>query len=91
MLVSVCRFRFAFRGTGESLLEAIRSRVSAAGGELTGSSSEGAFFLGSPAGDFRGRYEISGQTILLEVTEKPFFVPCGMIEARLAAFVKDTR
>jgi hypothetical protein len=41
-------------------------------------------------GDFRGTYSISGQTIFLEVADKPFFVPCGAIEARLAAYVKES-
>ena len=87
---SSCRFQFAFRGTGESLVDKIRSHVGRAGGDFAGSSSGGTFSLSTPVGTFRGTYAIWEQTIYLEVTDKPFFVPCGAIEARLAAYVKDS-
>ncbi len=88
--MSLCRFQFDFRGTGESLVEKIRSQVGRAGGDLTGSATEGTFSLSTPVGAFRGTYSISGQTIFLEVADKPLFVPCGTIEARLAAYVKES-
>ena len=88
--MSLCRFQFDFRGTGESLVEKIRSHVGRAGGELTGSATEGTFSLSTPVGVFHGTYSIAGQTIFLEVADKPFFVPCGAIEARLAAYVKES-
>lgn len=88
--MSLCRFQFDFRGTGESLVETIRSHVGRAGGEFLGSATEGRFSLSTPVGAFRGTYSIAGQTIFLEVADKPFFVPCGAIEARLAAYVKES-
>jgi hypothetical protein len=88
--LSACRFQFDFRGTGESLVEKIRSHVGRAGGDMTGSSTDGAFSLPSPIGAFRGTYRVSGQTIFLEVLDKPFFVPCGTIEARLSAYIKES-
>jgi hypothetical protein len=88
--LSLCRFQFDFRGTADSLVEHIRSHVSRAGGELTGSAAGGDFTLATPVGAFRGTYVISGQTIFLEVREKPFFVPCGTIEARLSSYIKES-
>ena len=88
--VSICRFQFVFRGTGESLVETIRSHVGRAGGELTGSATDGVFSLSTSVGAFRGSYAISRQTIFLEVADKPFFIPCRAIEARLAAYVKES-
>ena len=88
--MSLCRFQFDFRGTSESFVERIRSHVGRAGGELAGSATKGTFSLSTPAGAFRGIYTISEQTIFLEVADKPFFVPCGTIEARLAAYVKES-
>jgi hypothetical protein len=88
--LSLCRFQFAFTGTGESLVAKIRSHVGRAGGEFLGSATEGTFTLGTPVGVFRGTYSIAGQTIFLEVADKPFFVPCGAIETRLAAYVKES-
>jgi hypothetical protein len=88
--VSGCRFRFDFRGTSESLIEAVRSHLGRAGGELRGSATEGAFSLSTPVGAFHGTYAVTGQSIVLEVTDKPFFVPCAAIEARLASYVKES-
>ncbi len=88
--MSLCKFHFDFKGSGESLVAAIRSHVTRAGGELNGSATDGSFSLSTPVGAFRGTYSISGQTIFLEVLEKPFFVPCGTIEARLAGYIKES-
>ena len=88
--MSLCKFQFNFTGTSESLVENIRSHVGRAGGDLTGSATVGTFSLSTPVGAFRGTYTVSGQTIFLEVVDKPFFVPCGAIEARLGAYVKDS-
>jgi hypothetical protein len=89
--MSDCRFQFEFPQTAESLVETIQTHVSRAGGRFEGSSTEGIFVLSTPVGTFRGDYSIAGQTIFLVVTEKPFFVPCGAIEARLAEYVKGAR
>lgn len=87
----VCRFQFDFQGAGESLVEEIRSHVGRAGGELTGSANGGTFSLSTSIGAFQGTYTVSGQTIFLEVAAKPFFVPCRAIEARLAAYLKESK
>lgn len=89
--MSECRFQFDFPGSAEALVETIRTHVARAGGRFEGSSSEGIFVLSTPVGTFRGDYSIQEQTIFLVVGEKPFFVPCGAIEARLAEYVKGAR
>jgi hypothetical protein len=89
--MSDCRFQFDFPGSAEALVTTIRTHVSRAGGRFEGSSTEGIFVLSTPVGTFRGDYSIEGQTIFLVVTDKPFFVPCGAIEARLAEYIKGAR
>ena len=86
--MSTCRFQFDFRGSSEILLEQIRTRLAGAGGTLTGSTEQGSFSLGTPVGQFRGTYRVEVSTIVLEVTDKPFFVSCGAIEAALAPYLK---
>jgi hypothetical protein len=86
--MSQCRFHFDFEGSGESLVEKIRARLAGAGGTLTGSAEEGAFSLSTPVGQFRGTYRVEVRTIVLEVSDKPFFVSCGAIEATLSQYVK---
>jgi hypothetical protein len=87
--VSLCSFRFTFTGTGEALIEKFRSHFARAGGTLSGSEVEGSFVLPTPVGQFKGSYSVSGQTIAIDVSDKPAFVPCGLVEARLSQFVKD--
>ncbi len=89
--MSPCRFQFDFPGKADALVAAIRSHVSRAGGSFTGSSREGSFVLSTPVGIFRGTYTVSGQTIFLEVADKPFFVPCSAIEMKLAEYIRDAR
>lgn len=87
--MSLCRFRFTFTGTGEALIEKFRSHFSRAGGTLSGSDIEGSFVLPTPVGEFKGSYAVSGQTIAIDVSDKPAFVPCGLVEARLSKFVRE--
>ena len=62
-----------------------------AGGQFAGSSEVGHFSLPTPVSEFEGSYVIDKNTIRVEVTEKPFFVPCSAIEAKLLAIVKTER
>jgi hypothetical protein len=86
-----CRFEFAFGGTGASLVATIRSRVRDAGGSFEGSDTAGDFCLPTPIGEFRGRYMVATSSIAIEVDEKPFFVPCSAIEAKLLEYVENAR
>jgi hypothetical protein len=60
----------------------------AAGGQFEGSSATGRFALPTPIGTFEGTYTVDKATIWVEVNEKPFFVPCSAIEAKLVEIVK---
>jgi hypothetical protein len=63
--------------------------MSRVGGEFLGSATDGTFTLSTSIGVFRGTYSVSGQTMFLKVSKKPFFVPCAAIEARLAVYAKE--
>jgi hypothetical protein len=62
--------------------------VGRAGGSFVGSNEEGTFSLPTRVGTFRGTYEVIGNTLVIAVSGKPFFVPCGAIEAKLAEYVR---
>lgn len=89
--MSPCRFEYDFPGKADALVETIREHVSRAGGSFTGSASEGSFVLSTPIGSFRGTYAVSGQTLVLEVHNRPFFVPCSAIETKLAEYIRNAR
>jgi len=83
-----CRLRFDFSGSNRALVDKIRTKVTAAGGSFDGADAAGSFVLPTPIGAFEGDYLIEQQTIWIEVTRKPFFVPCSAIEAKLAEYVR---
>lgn len=86
-----CRFEFPFPGRADVLVETIQRHVARAGGSFDGSAAEGTFALSTPIGKFRGTYVVSGQTIVLEVRDRPFFVPCSAIETKLGEYIRDAR
>ena len=88
--MSLCRFDFGVATAGGSPVGVIRSHVEKAGGSFEGSDESGTFFLPTPLGEFRGRYLVSPTSITIEVDEKPFFVPCSAIEARLSEYVEKS-
>lgn len=85
--MSKCKFEFPLPGSKTDALSEIRSHVSGAGGTF----GEGEFALPTPVGTFRGRYEVVGESIVVDVTHKPVFVPCSAIESRLSHYVKGAR
>jgi hypothetical protein len=89
--VARCTFRFPFTGPGEAFAEMIHSHLSRAGATVSGSGTEVSFVVRTQLGRFGGRYSISEQTIVLEIVDKPFLVPCAVIEARLVQYFQATR
>jgi hypothetical protein len=89
--VSQCRFQFEFAGSATALVDKIQSKMTAAGGRFEGSPATGDFSLPTPVGVFEGTYSIDKNTIWVEVSDKPFFVPCSAIEAKLGELVRAER
>ena len=89
--MSDCRFQFEFAGSATSLVEKIQAKMTESGGRFEGSPANGDFSLPTPVGAFEGSYTIDKNTIWVEVSEKPFFVPCSAIEAKLGEIVKAER
>jgi len=86
--MSQCRFEFEFPGTGLALVEKLRAKMGEAGGSFDGSDSGGNFSMPTPIGQFGGDYSIDDHTIRVEVTNKPIFVPCSAIKAKLIEMLR---
>ncbi len=65
--------------------------MTGSGGQFEGSDAVGRFSLPTPVGAFEGSYTIDKNTIWIEVTDKPIFIPCAAIKAKLIAIVKTER
>lgn len=78
-----CKFQLPFSVPAESALEKAKSAVESQGGTFNGDTTSGDFELTVFGNHIKGNYTIEGQLLNLEVTDKPFFVPCSMVESFL--------
>lgn len=75
-----CNFSIPFTNAADSLLEKARAAIQNQGGTFNGDQSSGSFSV-QLMGTIAGNYQISGQEMLVEITEKPIFIGCGQIES----------
>lgn len=87
--MSVCDFRFDVPpGTDQhAVIEWVGQAISGIGGSLRPSGHSHDFVIPSRLGTFEGDLQFSGQTLVVRVTKKPRFVPCRVIEIKLAEYV----
>lgn len=78
---AACHFKLSFSGSAQDLVNKARQKVQGAGGTFNGDASSGSFSVPIPLGHVEGNYQISGQTLTVNITKKPFFIPCGAIES----------
>ncbi len=71
-----CEFKFPFTGSAKDLVDKARKLVEENGGTFQGDTSQGRFSVKGVT----GRYQIHGQTLIVIVDEKPWIVPCWVIE-----------
>ena len=85
--MSQCNFEIPFIGTAEELINKANQAIVKAGGEVIGDTTEGDFSIPSPLGKITGNYKISLQTAFFNITDKPMFVGCGLIESTINSFL----
>lgn len=78
-----CEFSIPFSGAPTAVLSKARSAVEGQGGTFTGDAGSGAFDVTVLGNTINGSYTVSGQTLLIRVLSKPFFLPCSTIEGFL--------
>lgn len=78
-----CEFSVPFSGNPETILAKARSTVQSQGGEFNGDSTNGVFNVSVLGNKIVGSYIVSGQTLHINITDKPFMVPCSAIEGFL--------
>lgn len=83
-----CNFSIPFTGSAEAVLAKAKSAVQSQGGNFTGDAGSGEFTVSVFGNKIAGNYTVSGQTLNVNITDKPFLVPCSAIENFLAGQVK---
>lgn len=83
-----CDFSIPFSGDATSVLAKARSAVQSQGGNFTGDTNSGDFDVSIFGNKIVGNYTVSGQTLNINITDKPFMVPCNAIEGYLKGQLK---
>jgi len=78
-----CDFSLPFSGNAETVLAKARKAVEGQGGNFTGDTNAGNFQVSVFGNSIVGNYTVSGQTLQINITDKPFMVPCSAIEGFL--------
>ena len=78
-----CDFSLPFSGSPEDVLAKARKAVEGQGGSFTGDTNRGDFQVSVFGNKIIGNYTVGGQTLNINITDKPFMVPCNAIESFL--------
>jgi len=80
-------FQVTFQGPADATVAKARAGIEKHGGSFTGDAARGDLVASTPAGKVKGNYRVDGQTITIEITDKPFVVPASVIEAQVRKFL----
>ena len=83
-----CKLSLPFSDPAEVAIEKARGAIESQNGLFEGNISNGHFEVTVFGNNIKGDYQVQGQNLQLEITDKPFFVPCSMIESFLAKYIQ---
>lgn len=81
--MSACNFTIVFTKSATEILDKAKKTVEAQNGNFTGDTTSGNFDVNVFGNTVVGSYTVDGQNLNIEITDKPFLVPCNMIESFL--------
>jgi hypothetical protein len=77
-----CQFSIPISGSAEQMLAKAKKTVESQGGQFNGDANSGSFNV-KVMGTIEGSYTVSGNELLININNKPMFIPCGTIEGFL--------
>ena len=78
-----CDFSISFSGNADAVVAKARNAVQGQGGNFSGDANNGNFNVSVFGNKIVGSYTVSGQTLNIRISDKPFMVPCAAIESFL--------
>ena len=81
--MSACNFTIPFSKSVTEILEKAKKTIESQNGTFTGDENAGNFDVSIFGNTVIGSYAVTGQDLNIDITEKPFLVPCNMIESYL--------
>ncbi len=80
---AVCNFTIPFSGNADEIFTKAKNVVESQGGFFAGDASSGNFSIEVFGNKIAGDYSVAGSDLTINITDKPFFVPCATIESML--------
>ncbi|MEO8823411.1 MAG: hypothetical protein ABI366_07520 [Ginsengibacter sp.] len=81
--MSDCNISIPFTGSAEAILSRAKAAMENQNGIFNGDENSGEFEVNVFSNIIKGSYSVTGKTLNLVITHKPFFVPCSTIESIL--------
>lgn len=81
--MAACNFSVPFTKSATDILDKAKQTIESQNGTFTGDENNGSFDVSVFGNTVIGSYTVQGQNLVIEITEKPFLVPCSMIESFL--------
>ena len=81
--MSDCKFNIPFSEAPSLAISKAKNAILSQNGIFNGDEHSGEFEVTVFGNTIKGNYSVSGQTLELTITHKPFFVPCSTIESFL--------
>lgn len=81
--MAACNFSVPFTKSATDILDKAKQTIESQNGTFTGDENNGSFDVSVFGNTVVGSYTVEGQNLVIEITEKPFLVPCSMIESFL--------
>jgi hypothetical protein len=83
--MSACNFSVNFTKPVGEILEKAKQTVESQQGTFTGDDKEGRFDVSVFGNTIVGTYIVVAQVLNIDIIDKPFMVPCSMIESFLTS------
>ena len=80
---AACNFTIPFGGNADEVFTKAKNVVESQGGIFTGDAHSGNFTIEVFGNKIAGDYTMTGNDLTINITDKPFFVPCATIESML--------
>ena len=81
--MSACNFTIPFTKSVTEILEKAKKTIESQSGNFKGDENAGNFDVSIFGNTVIGSYTVTGQELNIDISEKPFLVPCNMIESFL--------
>ena len=81
--MAACNFSVPFTKSATDILDKAKQTIESQNGTFTGDEINGSFDVSVFGNTVKGSYTVEGQNLAIEISEKPFLVPCSMIESFL--------